>query len=99
MADDVCGTKPAKEASQAVDQQIDLARLCSTPWAYVDERICAAIQFRSVKSIQRDRQLGIGAPYRKVNGKCVRYRISDILKFLESQPGGGTGENRKPGSG
>ena len=96
MANDVCVTTPAKETIQPVYQEIDLARICSTPWAYVDERVCAAIQSRSVKSVQRDRQLKIGAPYRKINGKCVRYRISDVLRFLESQPGGGSGEVRKP---
>ena len=74
----------------------DLARLYATPWVYVDETVCAMIQGRTVRAIQRDRRDGIGAPYKRVNGKCVRYKVADILQFLESQPSGRTRPRRQP---
>ncbi len=56
-------------------------------WQMVDERAVADLTGRSIKSIQRDRRLGTGTPFKKLNGTSVRYRVSDILDWIESQPG------------
>jgi hypothetical protein len=68
---------------------VNLAEIPTVPFAMVDERTCAAILGRSVKAVQRDRQLGIGCRFRKLNGRTVRYRLGDIFAFLDSQPQGG----------
>jgi hypothetical protein len=70
------------------------------PFAWVDEHVYAAIRGCSVKTVQRERQEGIGCPFRKINGCSVRYRIADIHQFLDSQPGGGpVPESQKRGPG
>ena len=64
-------------------------------WQMVDERAVADLTARSLKSIQRDRSLGRGIPFKKLNGSTVRYRAGDILDWLESQPEGGSTAARK----
>ena len=68
---------------------VDLTQVPAVPWAWVDERVFAAIRGCSVKVLQRERQMNIGCPFRRINGTTVRYRFGDITAFLESQPGGG----------
>jgi hypothetical protein len=68
---------------------VDLAQIPAVPWAWVDERVYAAIRGCSVKTLQNERRLNIGCPFKRVNGTSIRYRIGDITAFLESQPGGG----------
>jgi hypothetical protein len=68
---------------------VDLTQVPNVPWAWVDEHAYAAIRGCSVKVLQRERQFNIGCPFRKINGKTVRYKIGDINAFMESQPGGG----------
>jgi hypothetical protein len=70
---------------------VDLTKVSSVPWAWVDERVYAAIRGCSVKVLQRERRLNIGCPFRRINGTTIRYRMGDITVFLESQPGGGGG--------
>ena len=70
-------------------QSVDLSTIPTVPFAWVGEHVYAAIRGCSVKTVQRERQQGIGCRYRKINGASVRYRIGDIHQFLESQPGGG----------
>jgi hypothetical protein len=68
---------------------VDLTQIPPVPWAWVDERIYAAIRGCSVKVLQRERGLNIGCPFRRINGTTVRYKLGDITAFMESQPGGG----------
>ena len=67
---------------------IDLTQVPAVPWAWVDERVYAAIRGCSVKVVQRERQLNIGCPFRRINGTMVRYKLADITSFMEAQPGG-----------
>lgn len=71
------------------NRKVDLASIPTVPFAWVDEHVYAAIRGCSVKVVQRERQEGIGCPYKKINGRTVRYRIGEIMAFLERQPGGG----------
>src|ERR1039458_1494782 len=73
----------------SVSQLVDLAQVPAVPWAWVDEHVYAAIRGCSVKTLQNERRLNIGCPFKRVNGTSIRYRIGDITAFLESQPGGG----------
>jgi hypothetical protein len=70
---------------------VDLTQVPAVPWAWVDEHVYAAIRGCSVKVLQRERQLNIGCPFRRINGTTIRYKFGDITAFLESQPGGGGG--------
>jgi hypothetical protein len=73
---------------------VDLTQVPAVPWAWVDEHVYAAIRGCSVKVLQRERQLNIGCPFRRINGTTVRYKLGDITAFLESQPGGGVSANK-----
>ena len=55
----------------------------------VGEDVVAEIIGRSLKSIQRDRSRGIGIPFKKLNGRTVRYKVGDIIRWLDAQPSGG----------
>ena len=75
-----------------VSQPIDLTQVPAVPWAWVDEHIYATIRGCSVKVLQHERRLNIGCPFRRINGTTIRYKLGDVTAFLESQPGGGGGE-------
>jgi hypothetical protein len=87
----------------AVPRSVDLTQVPAVPWAWVDEHVYAAIRACSVKVVQRERQLNIGCPFRRINGATIRYKLGDIWDFLDSQPGGGGGaamsSNQRRGSG
>jgi hypothetical protein len=71
---------------------VDLTQVPAVPWAWVDEHVYAAIRGCSVKTLQNERRLNVGCPFRRINGPTVRYKFGDITAFLESQPGGGGAE-------
>jgi len=72
-----------------VSKAVDLTRVPSVPWAWVDEHVYAAIRGCSVKVLQNERRLNTGCAFRRVNGTTIRYKMGDIEAFMESQPGGG----------
>jgi predicted DNA-binding transcriptional regulator AlpA len=59
------------------------------PWQYVDEQVVAEITGLSLSSIQHQRCNGTGMPFRKLNGTTVRYKVADILAWMDAQPAGG----------
>jgi hypothetical protein len=79
----------------SVSRPVDLTQVPTVPWAWVNEHVYAAIRGCSVKVLQRERRLGMGCRFRRINGTTVRYKFGDIMDFLESQPGGGA---EKPGN-
>jgi hypothetical protein len=82
---------------------VDLTLVPPVPWSWIDERTYAAIRGCSVKVLQNERRLNIGCPFRRINGSSIRYKMGDIMAFMESQPGGGGGDTpskqvaRRPG--
>lgn len=68
--------------------RVDLTRVPAVPWVWVDEHVYAAIRGCSVKTLQRERRLKIGCPFRRIGGTTVRYKFGDIMAFMESQPSG-----------
>ena len=74
---------------RSLPRPVDLTQVPAVPWAWVDERVYAAIRGCSVKVLQNERRLNIGCPFRRINGTTIRYKFGDIMDFLESQPGGG----------
>jgi len=73
----------------AAPRPVDLTQIPNVPWAWVDEHVYAAIRGCSVKVLQNERRLNIGCPFRRINGTTIRYKMGEIMAFLESQPGGG----------
>jgi hypothetical protein len=76
-----------------VVRTVDLTQVPAVEWAWVDERVYAAIRGCSVKTIQAERRLNIGCRFVRINGTSIRYKMGDITAFLESQPGGGGSAN------
>jgi hypothetical protein len=82
----------------SISWPVDLTQVPAVPWAWVNERVYAAIRGCSVKVLQRERCLNIGCLFRRINGSMIRYRLGDIWAFMESQPGGGGGGAAQPGN-
>jgi hypothetical protein len=61
------------------------------PWQFVTEKVVSAITGRSCKSLQHDRHLNIGIPFKRLNTTSVRYLVADVLAWIERQPSGGEG--------
>jgi len=70
----------------SIPRPVDLTQVPTVPWAWVDERVYAAIRGCSVKVLQNERRLNMGCVFRRINGTTIRYKIGDIAAFLESQP-------------
>mgnify|MGYP004703972077 CR=1 FL=1 len=81
------GRRPDDVSS--VPRPVDLTRVPTVPWAWVDEHVYAAIRGCSVKVLQNERRMNMGCQFRRINGTTVRYKLGDIAAFLESQPAGG----------
>src|SRR3954453_21327484 len=79
----------SRNGMSSVPRAVDLTQVPAVPWAWVDERVYAAIRGCSVKVLQNERRLNVGCPFRRINGTTIRYKFGDITAFMESQPGGG----------
>src|SRR6266851_9150428 len=90
------GNRHGGDVMSSVPRPVDLTQVPTVPWAWVDERVYAAIRGCSVKVLQNERRLNMGCAFRRINGTTIRYKIGDIAAFLESQPGGGGAA--KPGN-
>ena len=53
-----------------------------------DERYASSYLGLSVQTLRAWRTQGRGPRFRKL-GRCVRYRMCDLIVFVESQPSGG----------
>ncbi|MFZ2448617.1 MAG: helix-turn-helix domain-containing protein [Syntrophobacteraceae bacterium] len=62
---------------------------------YVSDVEVARITGRGVQTLRNERAKGIGIPYVKV-GRSVRYKVEDILSFMESRKIFTHGERRMP---
>ncbi len=94
---------PASTSRAGAEREIDLTKIpWNVPWAMLDEHEAAAVLRVSVKLLRRQRHEGVGPRFTKLNGCTVRYKLSDLQAWLESQPTGGgavpgTRERRGPG--
>jgi hypothetical protein len=61
------------------------------PWQHVTEKVVSTITGRSCKSLQHDRHLNVGIPFKRLNATSVRYLVADVLAWIERQPSGGDG--------
>jgi hypothetical protein len=42
-----------------------------------------------METLRTWRKKGIGPPWRKINGKLIRYSLAELVAWVKSQPGGG----------
>ena len=56
---------------------------------FLDERQTSQYTAIAVKTLQRWRCTGDGPPYKKLNGKAVRYDVADLDAWIATQPSGG----------
>ena len=53
---------------------------------YLNEKETAAITGKAVATLRNERHLRRGCPYLKVGtGRSVRYKISDIIDYMEAR--------------
>jgi hypothetical protein len=62
------------------------------------ETEAAELRRQSVRTLQSERLHGGGCPFVKL-GRSVRYRLSDVLKFIESRISNSTTEADAKGTG
>ncbi len=62
---------------------INIGELLKTP--YLDERETAALTRRAVSTLRNERHLRRGLSYLKVGKRSVRYKLSDVLAFMEAR--------------
>ncbi len=51
---------------------------------YLNEKETAAITKDSLSKLRNDRHNGRGLPYIKWGARAVRYKLSDIVRFMEA---------------
>ena len=51
---------------------------------YLNEKEAAAITKDSLSKLRNDRHLSRGLPFIKWGKRSVRYKLSDIIKFMEA---------------
>ena len=51
---------------------------------YITEKEVSEITTRALSTLRNERFLGKGIPYIKI-GKSVRYRLDDVIEFMESK--------------
>jgi hypothetical protein len=95
---DTCVFAAAPEstpAPQLRERTVDLGSvLAKHPAAMLNEYEAAAIIGASVKTLRRWRCDGVGPRFSRLNGFTVRYKLGDLLAWLDAQPvGGGTAAN------
>jgi hypothetical protein len=54
-----------------------------------DERSTAAYFGISVETLRTWRKQNRGPRFRRLGGRCIRYRIADLEAFVEASPSGG----------
>ena len=54
-----------------------------------DERFAATFLGTKMETLRTWRKKGIGPPWRKINGKLIRYSLAELVAWVKSQPGGG----------
>jgi len=50
---------------------------------YLNETETAALTGRAVATLRNERHLCRGIPYLKVGGRSIRYKLQDVLSFME----------------
>ena len=68
-------------------RRIDIApgnQLIQKP--FLTEFEVSALTSRAISTLRNDRHLRRGIPYLKVSKRSIRYRLPDVLNFMEARP-------------
>ena len=52
---------------------------------YLNEQETATLAGRSVNTLRNERHVRRGLPYLKVGGRSIRYKLQDVLAFMEGR--------------
>jgi predicted DNA-binding transcriptional regulator AlpA len=52
---------------------------------YLTEKEVAAITGRALSTLRNERFMRRGLPYYKVGGRSIRYKIEDVIAYMESR--------------
>lgn len=52
---------------------------------YLNEMEAAAVTGRAVSTLRNERHLRRGLPYLKVSKRTIRYKLQDVLTFMEKR--------------
>ena len=75
--------KVTLEVEKMEKETVNVNEILKKP--YLDEREAAVVSTRAVSTLRNDRHLRRGIPYLKVGGRSVRYKIQDVLRFMEAR--------------
>jgi hypothetical protein len=53
------------------------------------EQFAAEFTGTRPETLRTWRRKGSGPPWKKINGKLIRYSLAGLIAWMESQPGGG----------
>ena len=53
---------------------------------FLNESEVASITGRALATLRNDRHLRRGIPYLKVSKRSIRYRLPDVMNFMEARP-------------
>ncbi len=53
---------------------------------FLNEVEVSALTGRALSTLRNDRHLRRGIPYLKVSKRSIRYRLPDVLNFMEARP-------------
>jgi len=69
--------------SEKQDKPINIGELLKKP--YLNEMEAAALSGRAVSTLRNERHLRRGLPYLKVSKRTIRYKLQDVLSFMEGR--------------
>lgn len=76
------GTNAGKK-NTAEKTIINIGELLKKP--YLNEMEAAALSGRAVSTLRNERHLRRGLPYLKVSKRTIRYKLQDVLAFMEGR--------------
>lgn len=62
---------------------MDIAELLKKP--FLNEREVAAITGRALSTLRNERHLRRGVPYLRVGRRSIRYKLDDVMSFMQSR--------------
>jgi hypothetical protein len=71
------------ERTDGTNTGADIAELLRKP--YLNEMEVAAVTGRALSTLRNERFLRRGLPYLRVGGRSIRYKLEDVLAFMESR--------------
>ena len=72
-----------RKAALSARVPFDLSELMKKP--YLNEFEAAALTGRSVCTLRNERFLRRGLPYCKISARSIRYKLTDVIAFMESR--------------